>query len=58
MIKRLLQWWKERGCEHLWRPGVLRVCGKYTPVKVCGECNKTVTITLPEFYAQFGRMPW
>jgi hypothetical protein len=59
--KRFRRWWKQRRCEHFWRPAresVRWVRGSDRPVKVCDYCGKVVELTPELFYAQFGRMPW
>jgi hypothetical protein len=55
MLNRILLWWKQRNCEHYWRPVLLRGS---TPARWCDYCEKDELLTEPEFYAQFGRMPW
>jgi hypothetical protein len=55
-----------RPCEHFWRPGVQEVAvatlsgisRSNRPVRVCDDCGKRDFLTVPEFYGQFGRMPW
>jgi len=63
----LFRWWKSRSCKHVWRPaikevdrpaGFLMVRRISTPVRLCSKCDKVEICTVPEFYAQFGRMPW
>lgn len=51
-------------CEHFWRPAIAAVWeaenrGRINkPAKVCDDCGQQVILSVPEFYAQFGRMPW
>jgi hypothetical protein len=55
-------------CEHVWRPAVKEVDQPTgypfivrrvsKPVRLCGKCEAVELLTQPEFYAQFGRMPW
>ena len=60
----LRRWWLRLRarfiCPHRWRPAVLRqnqgrsVCA----ARYCDLCDKTESMYLGDFYAQFGRMPW
>jgi hypothetical protein len=50
-------------CPHKWRPAVqrgIRPDGKTfcSAARHCDLCDRTETMYLGEFYAQFGRMPW
>lgn len=60
MLDELLLWWKRRNCKHEWRAGVIgrRIWTLGVPVRFCEECDKTETLTVEQFYAQFGRMPF
>jgi len=46
-----------RPCFHMWRPAVVRH-PEPKPARYCGMCEKVETMATPEFYAQFGRMPY
>lgn len=46
----------EPPCGHKWRPAV---SGRVTAAaRYCDICERIEVLTHPEFYAQFGRMPW
>jgi hypothetical protein len=55
MIERFRLWWKQLRCEHFWRPAVK---SGGIQVKVCDYCEKCVELSVEEFYALFGRMPF
>lgn len=68
LFQRIARWWKRRDCVHEWHPAVkeidqptgypfiVRRVSK--PVRFCRNCEAVELLTQPEFYAQFGRMPW
>lgn len=50
-------------CEHRWRPCVQRVhkldgSTSLRPGRMCGVCGHLGLLSMEEFYAYFGRMPW
>jgi hypothetical protein len=64
MINRIFKWWKQLRCDHFWRPARAEYTKRpgyveYSQlVKFCDYCEKEVPISIGEFYAQFGRMPF
>ena len=67
-FEKIIKWWRKRNCKHIWHPALketdhptgfpLIVRRVSKPVRVCRKCEAVEVLTQPEFYAQFGRMPW
>lgn len=65
-LKRAWWWVQDKidpPCDHpveARRPSIIRHFSTDTPTPAwtCRQCGNTVRVTLQEFYALFGRMPW
>jgi hypothetical protein len=67
MLSRIVALLSQSLCPHKqWRPAVrknkdflpAKVRLIPTPARVCGRCLKVEVLSIQQFYAQFGRMPW
>ena len=55
-----LKWFKQRMCDHDWRPALVpkrgrgELDGKVHPCRICFECERVEIMTEAAFYAFFG----
>lgn len=61
-----MKWWRKiwshrrpsGSCSECWSISWRPALNKHDPVRLCSKCGHCEALTIPEFYAQFGRMPY